>query len=235
MWLNLIDSWQWEWFGLWWRAKPVKSNSQIIAKISFRDHCVIARYSGWKNKKAILQKGLSSIVVIQLLIKPGQHILYRWGLSMGVRTYCESAIKPLWKLGVGPRLRTNSIQYNVTSMSALKSCLTWWKLTWIKMLRGWLQIECRTHWNSYSKGKSMAPYIHFYLTLLSVICLATRTVLTVWCRTINEAYCVAWTFAKGLWGMINKINITLDYACNSSKGYCRPLEFYGRLNKWKPK
>jgi len=148
---------------------------------------------------------MNSYIYIKVTACNNIFVVTAYSLKVFRRKFRGQRVETLWKLGMGPRLRTNSIQYNVTSMCALKSCLTLWKLTWIKILRGWLQIECYTHWNSYSKGKCMAPHIYFYLTLLSVICLATRTVLTVWCRTINEAYCVTWTFAKGLWGMVNKI------------------------------
>lgn len=47
----------------------------------------------------------------------------------------------------------------------------------------------------------MSAYIHNFLMLLSMICLATRAVLPLWCCTINEADCVAWTFSEGLRGM----------------------------------
>ena len=58
-----INSWWWEWNGIRWWIKPIKSNFiQNIAKVCIRNHSIIPRDSRRQIQKAILQEGFDTVI-----------------------------------------------------------------------------------------------------------------------------------------------------------------------------
>ena len=58
-----INSWWWEWNGIRWWIKPIKSNFiQNIAEVCIRNHSIIPRDSRRQIQKGILQEGFDTVI-----------------------------------------------------------------------------------------------------------------------------------------------------------------------------
>ena len=63
-----INSWWWEWNGIRWWIKPIKSNFiQNIAKVCIRNHSIIPRDTRRQIKKAILQEGFDTFYIMFIM------------------------------------------------------------------------------------------------------------------------------------------------------------------------